>query len=155
MVDVHVSVDNHAAVSSTIEPILGALLAQTNASRVTLRQDLPGEYTFPVTHEALAPGVGSLRDERTVDLRGQPAAIEVSSGRQVVQDDSASAYDDPAFHQMRAVYGGLAAQIVTPVLVDGRVTGIVSVHELRAPRHWTDADIDACRTTAAQLAGLL
>src|SRR3954462_15470728 len=98
------------------------------ASRVTLRQDVPGEYAFPVTHEALAPGVGSLREERTVDLRNQPVALEVGAGRQVVQDDSASAYDDPAYQRMREIYGGLAAQIVTPVVQDG-VTGIVSVHQ--------------------------
>jgi GAF domain-containing protein len=155
MVDVHMSVDNHAAVSSEIETVLEELLAETGASRVTLRQDVPGEYAFPVTDEALAPGVGSLREERTVDLRGQPVAIEVSAGRQVVQDDSASAYDDPAFQRMRQVYGGLAAQIVTPVLVDGRVVGIVSVHELRAPRHWTPAEIQACRAAAARIAGLV
>src|SRR3954462_5059458 len=111
-----------------IDTILADLLATTGAGRVTLRQKLPGGYAFPVTHEAVAPGVGSLRDERTVDLRTQPVALEVAAGRQVVQDDSASAYDDPAFQRMREVYGGLAAQIVTPVVQDG-VTGIVSVHQ--------------------------
>jgi GAF domain-containing protein len=152
---VHVSVDNHAVVSGAIEPILEELLSRTGASRVTLRQELPGDYAFPVTHEALAEGVGSLREERTVDLRGQPVAREVASGRQVVQDNCASAYDDPAFHRMRETYGGLAAQIVTPVLVDGRVAGIVSVHELRAPRRWTEAEVDACSTAAGRIASLL
>jgi GAF domain-containing protein len=152
---VHVSVDNHAAQMGAIEPILEELLSQTGASRVTLRQDLPGDYAFPVTHEALAPGVGSLRDERTVDLRDQPVAREVASGRQVVQDDCATAYDDSAFQRMRETYGGLAAQIVTPVLVDGRVAGIISVHELRGPRHWTKAEVDACSAAAVQVAGRL
>jgi GAF domain-containing protein len=152
---VHVSVDNHAAQMVAIEPILEELLSLTEASRVTLRQDLPGDYAFPVTHEALAPGVGSLRDERTVDLRDQPVAREVASGRQVVQDDCATAYDDPAFQRMRETYGGLAAQIVTPVLVDGNVAGIVSVHELRGPRRWTQAEVAACSAAAEQVAGLL
>src|SRR5438552_4947541 len=126
------------------------MLARTGASRVTLRQNLPGDYAFPVTREALAPGVGSLREERTVDLRTQPVAIEVAAGRQVVQDDCAAASDDPAFHRMREVYGGLAAQIVTPVIPEGDgVVGIVSVHELRTPRQWTAAEIEACRTAAA------
>jgi GAF domain-containing protein len=133
-----------------IDAILSDLLAATRASRVTLRQDVPGDYAFPVTHEALAPGVGSLRDERTVDLRTQPVALEVGAGRQVVQDDCATAYDDPAFHRMRAVYGGLAAQIVTPVVRDG-VIGIVSVHHLGEPRHWNADEIAACSTAAAQL----
>jgi GAF domain-containing protein len=140
---------------SEIQPILAGLLAQTGASRVTLRQDLPGGYAFPVTHEALAPGVASLLEERTVDLRTQPVAVEVASGRQVVQDDCASASADPDFQRMREIYGGLAAQIVTPVLVDGRVSGIVSVHQLGSPRHWTAAEIEACREATAQLAALL
>jgi GAF domain-containing protein len=138
-----------------IDSILSDLLAETGASRVTLRQSVPGEYAFPVTHEALAPGVDSLRDERTVDLRTQPVALEVAAGRQVVQDDCATAYDDPAFHRMRKVYGGLAAQIVTPVMGDVGVAGIVSVHQLATPRQWTAAEIEACRTAAARLGKLL
>ena len=73
----------------------------------------------------------------------------------MVQNDCASAYDDPAFHRMRETYGGLAAQIVTPVVVSGRVAGIVSLHQLGSPRQWTGAEIEACRSTAARLAQLL
>jgi GAF domain-containing protein len=138
-----------------IDDVLRGLLEQTRASRVTLRQDLPGDYAFPVTHEALAAGVGSLRDERTVDLRDQPGAQEVGAGRQVVQDDCAVAYDDPAFHRMRETYGGLAAQIVTPVTTDGRVRGIVSLHQLGSPRRWTEAEIEACRVAAARVGELV
>ena len=138
-----------------IEDVLQALLSSTGASRVTLREDVPGDYAFPVTHEALAPGVGSLRRERTVDLRNQPVALEVAAGRQVVQDDCAQAFDDPAFHRMRETYGGLAAQIVTPVLSDGRVAGIVSLHQLGSPRHWTEEEIEACRAAATRVGALL
>jgi GAF domain-containing protein len=135
-----------------IDAILADLLRETGASRVTLRRDLPGDYAFPVTNEALAPGVGSLRDEHTVDLRTQPVALEVAAGRQVVQNDSATAFDDPAFHRMREIYGGLAAQIVTPIARDGGgVAGIVSVHQLGTPRHWTDAEVEACGKAVAKL----
>jgi GAF domain-containing protein len=138
-----------------VDDLLQALLTRTGASRVTLRQDLPGDYAFPVTHEALAPGVASLRHERTVDLRNQPVALEVAAGRQVVQNDCAAAYDDPAFHRMRETYGGLAAQIVTPVLTEGGVKGIISLHQLGSPRHWTEAEIEACRAAAARAAELI
>jgi GAF domain-containing protein len=140
---------------TAIDDVLGALLRETGASRVTLRQDVGGDYAFPVTHEALEEGVGSLMEERTVDLRSQPVAQEVGRGRQVVQDDCEQAFDDPAFHRMREVYGGLAAQIVTPVLAGDRVAGIVSVHQLGSPRHWSESEIEACRAAAARIAGLL
>ena len=138
-----------------IDDVLQVLLGSTGASRVTLREDVPGDYAFPVTHEALAPGVGSLRAERTVDLSNQPVAREVAAGRQVVQDDCAQAYDDPAFHRMRETYGGLAAQIVTPVLTGEHVAGIVSLHQLGSPRRWTEEEIEACSAAASTVGGLL
>jgi GAF domain-containing protein len=140
---------------SEIAAILEALLAETRASRVTLRRGIDDGYPYPVTDEALAAGVGSLRHERSVDLRGQPVAEEVRRGRQVVQDDSRVAYDDPAFQRMLEVYGGLRAQIVTPVARNGEVTAILSVHQLGSPRPWTSDERDACSRAAEELAGLL
>jgi GAF domain-containing protein len=138
-----------------IDDVLRALLRTTGASRVTLRQDLPGDYAFPVTHEALGAGVGSLKEERTIDLRNQPVALAVAAGRQVVQHDCATAFDDPAFHRMREVYGGLAAQIVTPVpRDDGGLAGIVSLHQLGSPRHWTDDEIETCRAAVTRVGEL-
>ena len=131
--------------------MLEELLRGTGASRVTLRQ---GDG-FPVTHEALAPGVPSIRDEQTVDLRIQPVALEVAAGRQVVQNDSRAAHDDPAFQQMLEAYGGLAAQIVTPVFQDGGVAAILSLHQVGRPRRWTEGEIDACGEAAGRVADRL
>ena len=140
---------------STLEDVLRDLLETTGASRVTLRRDLPGPSPFPVVAEALAPGVGSLREERTVHLPTQPVVLELLRGRQVVQDDSAAAYDDPAFQRMLEAYGGLAAQIVTPVVRGERLEAILSLHQLGAPRHWTDAEVDAATRAADRVGGLL
>jgi GAF domain-containing protein len=138
-----------------VQSILQALLAETGASRVTLRRGVSDGYVFPVTDEALAPGVASLKEERTVDLRAQPVAREVQQRGQVVQDDCRTANDDPAFQQMLATYGGLAAQIVTAVVAEEGVAAIVSVHELGSPRRWSEDEADACRRAAARLAKLL
>jgi GAF domain-containing protein len=138
-----------------IDAILHGLLRELSASRVTLRQDLAGEYAFPVTHEVLADGVASLVNERTVDLRTQPVVQELLAGRQVVQPDCAAAFADPAFHTMLATYGGLAAQIVTPVFAREQLAGILSLHQLRAPRDWSESEIATCSRAAAQIGGLL
>jgi GAF domain-containing protein len=139
----------------TLDDVLRGLLDTTRASRVTLRRDLPGESPFPVVAEALAPGVGSLRGERSVHLPSQPVVLEMLRGRQVVQDDAAAAYDDPAFQRMLEVYGGLAAQIVTPVLRAGTLEAIVSVHELGAPRRWTEEEVAAATRAAERVRELL
>jgi GAF domain-containing protein len=140
---------------SEIGSILDALLARTGASRVTLRRGVVDGYAFPVTDEALAAGVASLREERSVDLSTQPVALEVQRGRQVVQDDSRAAYDDQAFQRMLETYGGVAAQIVTAVEAGGEVAAILSVHQLTTPRRWTDDEAAACRRAAAELAELV
>lgn len=150
-----VKVDNHGTIMTEIQPILHGLLAETGASRVTLRQDVPGDYAFPVTHEALAPGVASLRAERTVDLRTQPVVLELRQGRQVVQDDCRSTFDDPAFQRMLDTYGGLSAQIVTPVFLDGRLAAIVSLHQLGSPRAWAERETGLCSEAAVRIGGLL
>lgn len=139
----------------SIHAVLEELLAATGASRVTLRQDIPGPYAFPVVAEALAPGVGSLRDERSVHLPAQPVVLELQQGRQVVQDDCATAYDDPAFQRMRLAYGGLASQIVTPIRRDGSLAAIVSLHQLGEPRRWSQQEIAAATAAAARIEELL
>jgi GAF domain-containing protein len=122
------------------QEVVDELLEATGASRCTLRRDVPDDY-FPVTHEALAPGVPSIREERTTDLRRAPVVRELLETRkQVVQDDCASAFDDPDFQRMLDAYGGLAAQIVTPVFSDGRLAAIVSLHQLGAPRAWSERE---------------
>jgi hypothetical protein len=42
----------------TIASVLEELRAARRADRVTLRRNVPGDYAFPVTDEALGPGVG-------------------------------------------------------------------------------------------------
>jgi GAF domain-containing protein len=137
------------------QEIVEELLSATGASRCTLRRDVPDDY-FPVTNEALAPGAPSIRDERTTDLRNAPVVRQLlETGEHVVQDDCASAFDDPAFQRMLGVYGGLAAQIVTPVFLDGRLAAIVSLHQLGAPRRWSEEEIGLAREAAAQVQALL
>lgn len=139
-----------------VRELLESLLRETGASRVTLRRDSEGDEAFPVVEEALAPGVAPLRDVRTVDLRTQPVVREIMAGRQVVQHDCASEHeDDLAFREMLVAFGGLAAQIVTPVPVDGRVEAILSVHQLGASREWSEGEIAAATRTARRVGELL
>lgn len=143
------------AAMSEINLVLDGLLARTGASRVTLRQDEPGDYAFPVTHESLAPGAPSLREERTVDLKRQPVVALLRNGQQVVQEDTRAAFDDAEFQEMLDTYGGLAAQIVTPILRDGRLVAIVSLHQLGKPRRWTRDEIRAASVAAQHVGELL
>ena len=137
-----------------IDAILGDLLAATGASRVTLRQDVPGDV-FPVTHELLSEGTPSITGVATPDMARQPVVLEVQQGRQVVQDDCMAASSEPHFREMLELYGGLRAQIVTPIVLDGRVAAIVSLHQLGRTRHWNKEEIEAASDTTRRVGELL
>jgi GAF domain-containing protein len=137
-----------------IERVITDLLAATAASRVTIRQHRPPEV-FPVTHEAAAPGVPSIRDVETPNMAKQPVVKRVLAGEQVIQDDCRATSQEPHFQEMLGLYGGLRAQIVTPVRAQGNLRGIVSVHQLGRTRDWTDEDARVCRDAAAELSTLL
>lgn len=141
----------HGAV---LQALVEQLRLMFDVGRCTLR--LPIDGTFPVVHEALAPGVGSIVGDTEVDLRGQPVVRAIAQERrQVVQDDCRRAYDDPAFQRMLDVYGGLGAQIVTPVLVDGELGGILSLHDIGGPRPWTEEETDLAAGAARLAARIL
>lgn len=139
----------------TIEQVLDELRVTMNAQRATVRIDVPEAY-FPVAYESLAAGAGSLRDDST-DLRTQPVPrILAESGGQVVQEDAVAAFpDDAAFHEMRKRYGGMRAQIVTGCYRDGNLVALLSIHDLRAPRRFSEAERGLCRAAAAAIAGEL
>jgi len=81
--------------------------------------------------------------------------LEVQRGVQGVQDDSADAYDDPAFLRMLEAYGGVAAQIVTPVMRDRTLEAILSLHQLGEPRAWTADEVSTARRAAERIGELL
>ncbi len=134
-----------------IDAILGELLRSTGASRVTLRRDVPGDV-FPVTNEAVAEGAQPIKGVATPDMARQPVVLEVQQGRQVVQEDCIAASDEPHFREMLELYGGMRAQIVTPIMREGRVVAIVSLHQLGRTRRWTEDEV-AAATEAARKVG--
>lgn len=140
----------------TSRTLLQALLDSTGASRVTLRQERPGDVMFPVTHEVLAAGVNSIRDGAGIDLRNQPVVTQMLETRaQLVQDDSATAFDDPEFQRMREAYGELASQIVTPIFEDERLVAVISLHQTGTPRTWTSNEKQLAQETADRVRQLV
>jgi GAF domain-containing protein len=123
--------------AAALQAIVSTLRAEIDVDRCTLRLDVPGEY-FPVVHESRNPGARTLIGDREVSLQGQPVVEAILSGaEQVVQPDTATASEDPGFQAMLRHYGGLGAQIVTPVRDGQALLGIISLHHLGGPREWS------------------
>lgn len=127
--------------AAALDAIVVSLHEAVAVDRCTLRLEVTGEY-FPVIHESLAGSARTLIGDRTVSLRGQPVVDAILAGaEQVIQPDTASASDDSAFQDMLVRYGGLGAQIVTPVRQDERLLGIISLHHLGGPRVWSRPEL--------------
>ena len=95
-----------------LQEVLQSLLSDLDGSRVTLRQETDGDV-FPVTHEALATGAGSIIGLETPNMATQPVVVRVLDGQQVIQSDCRSEFvDDAPFHEMLGLYGDMRAQIV-------------------------------------------
>jgi maleate isomerase len=135
-----------------LDAILADLLAETRASRTTLRLDIPahGFHVDDVAAEALAAGERSLRGETSIAQRAAATAQWIERHRRLlVQDDLATGAPRPPAALIRLY--GVKAQMLAPVVVEGRLDGWVSVHEARRPRRWTRRDQEAALRAVARI----
>lgn len=154
-----------SASDTLFERIVDDLLMSLQAHRVTLRQDLPGDYAFPVTHEACAPGVASLRDFTALGqvqgptfvkmLRDKEAVVVADSTVAIHGGDEDYSEHRAYFEELMDLYGGMAAFVAAPVVVDEEVVGVISVHQLGDPREWTDTEVERVCAAAHEVAGQL
>jgi len=134
--------------AAALDAIVDELRETVAVDRCTLRLDRAEEF-FPVVHESRTTRAGTLIGDRAVSLQGQPVVEAILAGaQQVVQADSATASADPAFQEMLKQYGGLGAQIVTPVRERERLLGIISLHHLGGARDWSEPELSLARAAA-------
>jgi maleate isomerase len=131
------------------QAVIDDLLETTGASRTTLRLDTPGDV-FPVVAEAVAPGIRSIKDEKGIDLKAAATFQFLEHElRPLIQNDCSSG-DNPPPPELIALYG-VHAQMLGPVVRDGRLVGIVSVHYAPSPREWSEADVAALEHAVARI----
>lgn len=132
-----------------IEEILRDLLAATEASRTTLRLDMPGR-NFPAVGEALADGVPSIRQDESLDQRNAPTARWLMESHEIlVQEDCATADPPPPPELIRGY--GVKAQMLGPIVHESAVIGWISVHYVPSRRRWTDEDIAALQAAISRV----
>jgi maleate isomerase len=137
-----------------VEAILKTLLEKTNASRTTLRIDLPQfglEVNAPAA-EALAPGVHSIKDKRSLDQRKAVAVRWLEQHRKVfVENDCLNTTPDVAPEKEVTDVYGIRSEMVAPVVYNGHLIGWVSVHNIRGPHRWTKSEIAAIEAACAEV----
>jgi GAF domain-containing protein len=133
--------DRGRLIGAALDGLVRELRERVGVERCTLRLDVEQDY-FPVVYESRSDTVRTLIGDQQVSLKGQPVVEAILGGiEQVIQPDCASASDDPKFHAMLASYGGMGAQIVTPVREGERLLGIISLHHIGSPREWSEREL--------------
>jgi len=137
-----------AELKARLDAILTALRDATGAARVTFRVDLPerGIDCNDVAAEAIAGGVKSLRGQTAIDQRaaGSIRWLDVTK-RPLVQNDLTGPVEPAPPPKLMSVFG-VTAQMLGPVVRGDMLTGWISVHVEKGPRHWTDTDVKALET---------
>jgi maleate isomerase len=128
---------------------LEELLRETRASRTTLRLEQPGG-DFPVVAEALAAGTRSIRGEAGIAVRDSATFVYLDRERRPLIVDDCRTSDPPTPQQLMEFYG-VRAEMVAPLVEDGRIVGIVSVHLAGETRDWSAAEIRALERAAERI----
>jgi 3-oxoacyl-[acyl-carrier protein] reductase len=142
-----------AELTARLAAILATLLDATGAARVTFRVDLPerGIECNDVAAEAIAPGVKSLRGQTAIDQRAAGSIRWLDANkRPLVQDDLSGRVEPAPPPELMSVFG-VTAQMLGPVVRGDMLTGWISVHVEKGPRHWTDAAVKALETAVARV----
>ena len=133
----------------TFQRTVETLLQQTGASRTTLRLDQPDGF-FPVAAEALAPGIRSIAGDSSIDLGASATFQSLERKRKLLIQSDLLAADPAPPAELIELYGA-RAQMLAPVVRDGALAGIVSVHYSPGPRAWTDDDVAALEQAVEQV----
>jgi maleate isomerase len=138
---------------ASFQEILEDLLRSTDASRTTLRLDLPDQDTGldVVVAEALAPGVRSIRGDTSIrNLRDVSTVRFLEEQRRpLVQKDCLA--DDFALPSELTELYGVRAQMLAPLVREGRLIGVISVHYVPGPRDWNADDVAALQEAAERV----
>ena len=141
---------------ATFDAILANLLGEIDASRTTLRLDdaALGFSVADVAGEAHLPTEKSLRGQTSINQRAAATAQWVEQHRRLlVQNDfSVRALRPP--EALLQLYG-VKAQMLAPVIREGRLDGWVSVHETRRTRKWSRKEQAATITAAMHVLNAL
>jgi maleate isomerase len=146
----------HARVAAKLDELLERLLAEVQASRTTVRLDVPdwGVSVNDVIAEARAPGVRSIRGDTSIDQRALATVKFLDERREpLVQPDFATTEHAPP-PELISVYD-VKAQMLAPLVDRDALVGWVSVHYTPSVRDWKAAEVAALTAAAAEVHGVI
>ncbi len=138
--------------------VMETLLETTGASRTTLRLDVPSMDLIldTIAAEATAHGAQTLKGSKSItDLRNTVAPVKYLAEHLtiLVQDDCSTAI--PAPPPSLIEHYGVKAQMLGPVIENGSLIGVISVHYNIGVRNWSEQDVAHLRQAMEQVSAIL
>jgi len=129
--------------------IVMSLLAETNASRVTVR--LSGPDGCPdLVAEALAPGVVSMSTHPIEGVLEAPTYRYLADRLALLVQEDCRVDPIAPPRSLTEVFH-VYAQMLAPVVIDGEMVATISVHQQDNCRTWTHENISALERAQAQV----
>jgi GAF domain-containing protein len=138
---------------ATFQSICESLLVESGASRAVV-QVARADGRLPFVAEAVTHGAQQMRnDTPDADLVDTSLLGRLAADRQAIAQESLDA--DPAVPRDIVDRYGARARVVAPVLREGRVAALVSIHDTRGPRRWTAEALQAVTQATLAVQALL
>jgi len=124
------------------QKIAAELLFASGGSRVTIRLDLPND-NFPVVAEAVTHGARHIKGDTAIgDLRRVATVKHLERTHEILVQNDLDNADPPVPRELIELYQA-RAQMLAPLVRDGKLAGIISVHDIRGPLEWNQQQIEA------------
>ena len=137
-------------IHAELQRIAESLRARLDVMRVTIRLDDTPGVEMTVKAEALAPGVAAIAATLLTGVRASGTARWVERERRVlVQDDIVASSAVPVTQLVEQF--GVRAQLLAPILSEGALVGLLSVHSGQL-RSWSAAEAAVAEQAAAAVA---
>jgi hypothetical protein len=139
-----------------LRAVLRELLAATGAGRATVRLDMPDRrlHVDRVAAELVTAGVGPIGNDATLDQWAMPTVQFIAREHQTLVQNDVRADGPPVSPALIELYG-VAAQMLQPLLAEGRMYGWISVHEVGQPRRWRGADVAALERASVAVQNII
>ena len=139
----------------TLQAIMDSLRTDLDVFRTTLRLDHPepGDEVFPIVVESLGKDAQSIKGPLPFNLRATGTYEWLATEQRTLVQDDCNEGPSPPTHLMEVF--GVGAQLLGPLIKDGELRGIISVHHAAAPRVWTDDDVQVLERAVADVEAIL
>lgn len=139
---------------TSFQTIVTELLLETDASRAMLQVAQP-DGTFPIVAEAVRHGMQQIRNQApSPELTGRSAFASLDKTQDIfVLNDVAQA--NPGLPPILLNSYGVKAQMLAPLVLGGRLAGVLTVHHALGPRQWAAGDLGAVRKAKSNVLDVL